>query len=188
MERVGDDLRHPHKAREHVLDEEQVHGAEDEAPEADVEPDHAEVVDQPPRVGGLGQEPEERRARPQPERGQRPQGHQDDLATQVVPHLDVLLVVVRGLIDVVISLGLEEEVPRLAAGHGDAPCQQRGPCRVDEQQHVGPQEAHRAQEMQRLVHAAVVVVAVVVPALHAQRLKAHVQPFEQGFHGMVLPS
>ncbi|MDT4878792.1 hypothetical protein FQZ97_1144160 [compost metagenome] len=53
----------------------------------------------------------------------------------------------------------------LAAGHGHAPAHQRGGHRVDEQQAIGQHEADRTHQVQRLVDAAVVVVAVVVPAL-----------------------
>jgi hypothetical protein len=88
-------------------------------------------------------------------------------------------VLVRGLVDVVVAARLEEEVAGLARGHREAPRQQRGAGRVDEQQPVGRQEAQRTDEVQALVDAAVVVVAVIVPALAAQLL-------QQFIHGWFL--
>src|SRR6476646_12208790 len=44
VERVGDDFGEPHEARLHVLEEEQVHGAEDEAANPDRKPDQRGVV------------------------------------------------------------------------------------------------------------------------------------------------
>ena len=44
VERVGEDLGHPHQSGLHVLDEEQVHGAEQQTADADSQPDQADVV------------------------------------------------------------------------------------------------------------------------------------------------
>jgi len=44
VERVGDDLGHPHQARLHVLDEEQVHGTEQQSAQAHRQPDLADVL------------------------------------------------------------------------------------------------------------------------------------------------
>src|SRR5689334_9355128 len=44
VERVGDDLGEPHEARLHVLEEEQVHGAEHKPTEPNREPDQRGVV------------------------------------------------------------------------------------------------------------------------------------------------
>jgi hypothetical protein len=49
------------------------------------------------------------------------------------------------LIDFVVALGLEVEVPDLPADHGNEPANQRRSGRIGEQQHVGAQEADRAQ-------------------------------------------
>jgi hypothetical protein len=78
---------------------------------------------------------------------------------------------VRRLVDVVVALRLEEEVSRLARRHGDEPAEQRRDDRLEEQQRVGAEEARGADEVQRLVDPAVVVVAMVVPALGSQFLQ-----------------
>ena len=101
----------------------------------------------------------------------RPNGHQYDLAAQVVADLDLFLVIVGGLVHMVIGLRLEEEVARLAARHRHQPRQQRGSSRIDEQQRIGADKADGAQQVQRLVDAAVVVVAVVVPPLDLEGAK-----------------
>jgi len=44
MERVGHDLRHPHQARLHVLDEEQVHGTEQQSAQTHCQPDLTDVL------------------------------------------------------------------------------------------------------------------------------------------------
>ena len=75
---------------------------------------------------------------------------------------------VGGLVDLVVALGLEEEVPRLPADHGDQPADQRGGHRIREHHDVGDEEADRAQQVQRLIDAAVVVVAMIVPSLCSQ--------------------
>jgi len=43
---VGDDLGEPHQTRLHILDEEQLHGAEQQCAQADHEPDHAHIADE----------------------------------------------------------------------------------------------------------------------------------------------
>jgi len=44
MERVGDDFRRPHQSRLHVLDEVQVHGAEQQPAQTHGQPDLADVL------------------------------------------------------------------------------------------------------------------------------------------------
>ena len=68
----------------------------------------------------------------------------------------------------VVALGLEEEVAGLAADHGHQPADQRGLRRIREHHHIGDDEADRAQEMQGLIDAAVMVVAMIVPSLSPQ--------------------
>ena len=106
----------------------------------------------------------------QHQRRQRPDRHQHDLALQIVADLDFFLVLVGRLVDVVVALRLEEEMTGLPRGHRDQPADQRGSHRIDEQQHIGDQEAERADEVQALVDAAVMIVAMVVPALGSQLL------------------
>jgi hypothetical protein len=78
---------------------------------------------------------------------------------------------VGGVVDVVVPPRLEEEVTGLPRGHGDQPADERRYHRIDEQHRIGEQEARGADEVQRLVDAAVVVIAVVVPALGSQFLQ-----------------
>src|SRR5262245_60932990 len=77
----------------------------------------------------------------------------------------------RRLVHVVVALGLEEEVACLPRGHAEEPGDQRGHRRIDEQQEVGEQETAGAEKMQRLVDAAVVVVAMVIPPLGCELLE-----------------
>src|SRR5215468_9802156 len=75
------------------------------------------------------------------------------------------------LVDVVVTLGLEEEMAGLARGHRDQPADQRGDQRIEEHHQIADHEADRADEVQALIDPAVVIVAVVVPALDAKLLK-----------------
>jgi hypothetical protein len=65
---------------------------------------------------------------------------------------------------VIVAARLEEDVPRLARHHADEPADQTGDRGVDEQHRIRDQEAHRADQVQRLVDARLVIVAMVVPA------------------------
>jgi len=105
---------------------------------------------------------------------------QDDLALEVVANLDLFLVLVGGLVDVVVTLGLEEKMPALAAHHRHQPGDQRGRGGVEKQQHIGRQEGESAEQVQRLVDPAVMVVAVVIPALGTQCI-------EEAVHEVSLP-
>ena len=104
-------------------------------------------------------------------RRQRPDRHQHDLALQIVAELDLFLVLVGRVVDVVVALRLEEEVTGLARGHRDQPADQRRHRRIDEQHHIGEQEARRADEVQRLVDPAVVIITMVIPTLGTQFLQ-----------------
>ena len=55
----------------------------------------------------------------------------------------------------------------------------RGERRIGEEQRVGDQKTDRADQMERLVDAAVVIITVVVPPLHAQSFEKtrHSVPF-----------
>jgi len=171
MERIGEDLGDPHQAGLHVLDEHQVDGAEQQSAHSHRQPDQPHVVHVIGAAGGGRDPPEQRGAQPQQPGRERPDGQQHDLALQVVADLDVLLVLVSRLIDLIVVLRLEEEVAHLAAHHGAQPGHVGGVGRIGEQHDVGDQEADRAQQMQRLVDAAVVVVTMVVPALYFQGLQ-----------------
>ena len=75
------------------------------------------------------------------------------------------------MIDVVVAARLEEEVTGLPRRHRDQPADQRRHHGVEEQHHIGEQEARRADEVQRLIDAAVVIITMVVPALGSQFLQ-----------------
>src|SRR6516225_7601654 len=83
------------------------------------------------------------------------------------------------MVHLVITLGLEEEVADLPAGHRQQPADQRGRSRPGEHQDVRTQEACRAEEVERLIDPAVVVIAVIVPPLQLEGLKeaVHGRPF-----------
>jgi hypothetical protein len=74
------------------------------------------------------------------------------------------------VVDVIVTPGLEEKVARLPGGHRNQPADQSGGNRIDEQQSIGDQKAGGADEVQALVDPAVMVVAMVIPALRAQLL------------------
>ena len=102
VERVGDDLRHPHQARLHVLEEEQVHGAEDEAADADGDPHQGDMVHEGGDVGVRLEDAEQAGIEIEHQRRQGPDRHQHHLAPQVVAELDVFLVLVRRVVDRVV--------------------------------------------------------------------------------------
>ncbi len=125
---------------------------------------------------GRRENTEKGRAGEQQQRRQGPDGHQHHLALEIVADLDFFLVVVARLVDVVVVARLEEKVPALAAGHADEPRQEHRDRRMLEDQEVRADEAGRAQQVERLIDAAVVVVAVVVPALLPEGFK-EILPF-----------
>src|ERR1700677_4234103 len=106
---------------------------------------------------------------------------QNHLAAQVIADFDFLFVLMGRAIDGIVALGLEKEMTGLAAYHGYQPTDQRRLHRIEKHRDVRNDEADRAQEVQGLIDSAVVVVAVIVPALSFEfRQKAlHV-----GFLGM----
>jgi len=110
----------------------------------------------------------EARFEPQDGRCHCPDREQHHLAAQVVAHLDLFLVVVGSLIDMVVALWFEEEMACLTRRHCDQPRDHGGDHRIDEQISISDQKAAGADQMQRLVDQAMVVVAVVIPALFAQ--------------------
>jgi hypothetical protein len=87
----------------------------------------------------------------------------------------IFLVLVADLVDLVEAARLEEEVARLARDHRHAPADDRGSGGVDEQQRVGDQEADRADQVQALVDAALVVEAMVVVALLGHKVQEGIQ-------------
>jgi hypothetical protein len=90
-------------------------------------------------------------------------------------------VLVRRLVHLVVALGLEEEVTDLARHHRDGPAEDDRDGGPGEEQHVGGEKAAGAEEVQGLVHAAVMVVAMVVPALLLQGIEKSSHPHLQVF-------
>ncbi|MHC2594237.1 hypothetical protein ACVIG9_008293 [Bradyrhizobium ottawaense] len=135
------------------------------------EPDLGNLPHEVGRGRPGGEQAEQRGISEQHQGRSRPDRHQHHLALKVVADLDLFLVLVGGLVDVVVAVRLEEEVTGLARGHRDQPADQCGDDRVDEQPDIGEEKAQRADEVQALVDAAVVIVAMVVPALDPQLLE-----------------
>ena len=73
---------------------------------------------------------------------------QHNLAPQVVADLDVLLVLVGGVVDFIVALGLKEEVASLTADHRYQPADERRGSRVFEDQSVCEQKTERAQQVE----------------------------------------
>ena len=76
-----------------------------------------------------------------------------------------------GLVHFVKAFGFEEKVANLASGHRNQPCNQGRHHGIDEQVNIGHQKGNGTDQMQGLVDAAVVVIAVVVPALRLKGLQ-----------------
>ena len=76
-----------------------------------------------------------------------------------------------GLIHFVVAFRFEEEMADLAADHGGEPTDECGGDRVGENQNVGGEKTQCTDEMQRLIDAAVMVVAMVVPTLDPECFK-----------------
>ena len=115
---------------------------------------------------------EQRRIEIEQQRRQRPDRHQHDLALQIVADLDLFLVLVRRLVDVVVVASARRRSGR--PGAWSSPTSQPSSAAgagIEEHQHIGAQEADRADQMQRLVDAAVVIVAMIVPALDSAGLR-----------------
>src|SRR5256885_5565207 len=60
---------------------------------------------------------------------------------QIIAYLDLFLVLMGRVIEVIVTLGLEEEMARLTRGHGNQQAEQCRHHRIDEQHYIGDQEA-----------------------------------------------
>jgi hypothetical protein len=102
---------------------------------------------------------------------------QYDLAILVEADLDGFLVLVGGVVDAVIAVRFEEEMTGLPGQHCQ-PSDQAGPRRILEQQRIAEQEDDGADQMERLIDGALMIVPIVVEALRAQRVGevAHANP------------
>jgi len=174
---VGEDFREPDQPRLDASDEEQLNRAEHHRRDADGQPHQGDVVHELRHVR-VGLERAEERGKPyQEERRQRPDCQQHCFPPQVVADLDRFLVLVRGLVDDVVVFWFEEEVADLPRWHREHPADHRGGRGRFEQHGVRAEKADGAHEVQRLIDPAVVVVAVVVPALSGELLqKRHGPP------------
>src|SRR5215470_2266891 len=168
VERICNDLQQPYHPCLRILEEEQMHGSEDEPAKADNEPYPRRVIYEGPPSRRRREDAEQRGVEKQHHRRGAPDREQDALASEVVADLDRLLVLVRRLVNLVVSLGLEEEVADLAAQHGYQPTDQGGCDRIREKKHVAREEAQRAYQVQRLIDSAVMIVPVVVPTLNTK--------------------
>jgi hypothetical protein len=75
------------------------------------------------------------------------------------------------LVDLVIALGLEEEMFNLPGHHRGKPASHGSRDRVREHQSIGAQEADRAEQVQGLVDPAVMIIAMIIPSLRSENLK-----------------
>jgi len=147
VERIAEDLGDPHQAGLHVLDEHQVDSAEQQSAHSDGQPQQPHVAHVIAGGGGGREKAEQGRAHPQQGWRQHPDRQQHDLALEVVADLDVLLVLVGRLVDLVVILGLEEEVPDLAAHHRAQPRDVGSVGRIGEEHDVRDQEADGAHQV-----------------------------------------
>ena len=144
VERVGEDLGQPHESGLHVLQKEQVHGAEQQRTDADDEPDLADVAHEfrarrwAAQTGRRTSDPATAAAGDNAQTACR-----ITLRRRLYPTLMSSLYSWRRPIDLVVTLRLEEEVTGLAADHGHQPADQRGLRRIGERGHVGDDEADR---------------------------------------------
>src|SRR5258708_25236970 len=106
---------------------------------------------------------------------------QDDFAAQVISDFDFFLVLVSGVVDPIVSLGLEKEMTGLAAHHGHQPAYQRRLHGIEKHRDVRDDEADCTQKVQGLIDPAVMVVAMIVPALS---LKFRQKTLHVGFLGI----
>jgi glutamate-1-semialdehyde 2,1-aminomutase len=148
VKRVGQDLRAPHQSRQHASSQTQLHGPPDERGDADRKPQHRDVVENTRPVKARVVEAGHGAGHQDQQRRYAPEGQQDDLAVQVVAHLDGFLVIVGRLVHFVVAVRLKEEMPDLAQRHGDEPRDEHGNRGRDPQQRVGGEEAQRAEQVQ----------------------------------------
>ena len=179
---IRNDFEGPCNRGHRITDDQELGHTEQQATDADGEPDQPNGMPVL-RHGGPGRQGAKQIAlKPDHQRARCPESHQNDLAHQVVPNLDLFFVFVGGLVDLVIPFWLEKEMSSLAACHRDTPGQQGRVGGVNEQQPVGGYKAKGTQEVQTLVDPAMVVVTMIVPAQDFERLEKlfHVGPIKKG--------
>ena len=77
----------------------------------------------------------------------------------------------RDFVDLVVTARLEEHVTDLTRPHRDDPSEDGRGEWVDRDERVGREEATPTEQVQRLIHVATVVVAMIVPALLSELLE-----------------
>src|SRR6516165_3453574 len=176
VEWVGEDFGRPHQARLYVLDDKQLQRSEQYAADAEREPDHGHLTDKAGLVDGRRKQAEIGRIKIKRQWRQCPDRQQNDFAPQIVADFDLFLVFVRGFVHHVVVLRLEEEMP---GRHCNEPTCKRRDRWILEDHHVSKKKTRRTDQMKRLVNAAVVIIAVIVPTLGAQG-------FQKILHAFVL--
>src|SRR6516165_12113366 len=121
VKRIGEDFGRPYQTGLDVFDQEQLHGPEQHASDAEHEPDQRDVADKAGFVGSRRKQAEIGRIETKRQRRERPDRQQHDFAAQIVTNFYFFLVFVRGLVNYVVILRLEEEMPGLPRGHRDEP-------------------------------------------------------------------
>ena len=106
------------------------------APIPEGQPQGREIGQEPAEVAARLEEAQERGIDQRGPPAQEPTGRGGRSSAGGCSRPSPLLVLVGGLVDLVVALGLEEEVADLPGDHGHHPSHERGGHRVREQQHV----------------------------------------------------
>ena len=167
VEGVGDDLCHPDQASLHILQKEEVDRAENEPTDTNGYPHQRHMMDERGYVGVRFKNAEKAGVQIEHRGRQSPDCHQHHLAPQIVTELHVLLIFMGCLVDLVIVARLEEEMPDLATRHSNQPSQQHRGNWCRKHYDICADKAYCADQMQRLVYAAVVIETVVIPPLNS---------------------
>jgi len=143
-------------------------GARQETRHAQPQPEQSCLIDQTHRVSPALHRAEHGGVPPDHERHRDPYCQQHDLSAKIVAKLDFFLVRECCVVHFVEPPRLKEKVPDLSNPHRHDPtknCRKRWLKWYEQVRH---DETTRAQQMQRLVHTASMVVAMIVPALRVE--------------------
>src|SRR5215471_14865445 len=110
---IGEDFGRPYQTGLDVFDQEQLHGPEQHAGDAEDEPNHRYVADKSGFVRGRREQTEIGRIEIKRQRRKSPNRQQHDFAAQIVADFYFFLVFMGGLVDLVVILRLEEEMSGL---------------------------------------------------------------------------
>jgi len=178
MKRVGQNFRHPDQSGADIKQNEQMACSEQQGCNTQVQPRITDRMHELTQGLMLRDQAPQARVQENDQGQHNPDAEQHHFTTQVVPHLDFFFMLIRRLVDVVIAQRLKEEMTGLPRSHRNQPGNQRSPGGVDEQHHISHQKTHGTQKMQGLIDSAMVVIAVVIPALNLQGIQKifHRQP------------